>query len=71
MRVLRPFVWAAVLVAVFLYITSVAHWDVARVLKPVERVGNLWTEPASAAGHLFHRTSRTISISTGRRVTPP
>ena len=27
MRVLRPFVWAAVMVAGFLYITSMAHWD--------------------------------------------
>ena len=49
MKVLRPFLWAAVLVAGFLYITSVAHWDVGRVLQPVRSVGRLWSEPASAA----------------------
>ncbi len=49
MRVLRPFVWAAVLVAVFLYATSVAHWDVARVLQPVRNAGRIWAEPTSAA----------------------
>lgn len=49
MRVLRPFVWATVLVAGFLYVTSVAHWDVGRVLGPVRDAGRIWTEPASAA----------------------
>jgi len=48
MKVLRPFLWAIVLVAAFLYITSVAHWDVGRVLQPVRSVGRLWSEPASA-----------------------
>ena len=49
MKVLRPFVWAAVLVAVFLYVTSVAHWDAGRILQPVRNAGRIWTEPASAA----------------------
>ena len=49
MRVLRPFLWAAVLVAAFLYLTSAAHWDVGTVLRPVRNVERLWTEPASAA----------------------
>lgn len=49
MKVLRPFVWAAVLVAGFLYLTSVARWDVNRVLQPVRNAGRIWTEPASAA----------------------
>jgi S1-C subfamily serine protease len=62
MRVLRPFVWAAVLVAVFLYITSVAHWDVSRVLKPVQRAGNLWAEPASAAGTFSSDEQNNIDI---------
>ena len=48
MKVLRPFLWAMVLVAGFLYITSAAHWDVGRVLQPVRSVGRLWSEPASA-----------------------
>ncbi len=47
MKALRPFVWATAMVAAFLYVTSVAHWDVGRVLRPA--MGRLWTEPASAA----------------------
>jgi S1-C subfamily serine protease len=48
MKVLRPFLWAIVLVAGFLYITSAAHWDVGRVLQPVRSVGRLWSEPTAA-----------------------
>jgi S1-C subfamily serine protease len=48
MRVPRPFLWAIVLAAGFLYVTSVAHWDVGRALQPVRSVGCLWSEPASA-----------------------
>jgi S1-C subfamily serine protease len=48
MKVLRPFLWAMVLVAGFLYLTSAAHWDLGRVLQPVRSVGRLWSEPASA-----------------------
>jgi S1-C subfamily serine protease len=48
MKLLRPFLWAIVLVAGFLYLTSVAHWDVGRILQPVRSVGRLWSEPAAA-----------------------
>src|ERR1035437_9697984 len=48
MKVPRPFLWAIVLAAGFVYLTSVAHWDVGRVLQPVRSVGRLWSEPASA-----------------------
>ena len=48
MRVLRPFLWAIVLVAIFLYVTSAAHWNVGRLLQPVRSVGRLWSEPAAA-----------------------
>ncbi|MGA2269543.1 MAG: trypsin-like peptidase domain-containing protein [Bryobacteraceae bacterium] len=48
MKVLRPFLWAIVLLAGFLYLTSAAHWDVRRVLQPVRSVGRLWSEPTSA-----------------------
>ena len=48
MKVLRPFLWAIVLVAGFLYVTSAAHWDVGRMLQPVRSVGRLWSEPAPA-----------------------
>lgn len=53
MKLLRPFVGAVILVAAFIYITSVAHWDVGRLLQPVRSAGRLWTEPASAAGPGF------------------
>jgi S1-C subfamily serine protease len=49
MKILRPFVWAAVLVAAFLYVTSVGHWNVSRFLPPVKSNGHAWEEPASAA----------------------
>jgi len=49
MKILRPFVWAALMVAAFLYVTSVAHWDVGRVLEPVRNAGRVWTEPTKAA----------------------
>jgi S1-C subfamily serine protease len=48
MKVLRPFLWAIVLVAGFLYLTSAAHWDVGRVLQPVRSMGRLWSEPTAA-----------------------
>jgi len=47
MKALRPFIWAAAMVAAFLYVTSVAHWDIGRALRP--SIGRLWSEPASAA----------------------
>jgi S1-C subfamily serine protease len=50
MKVLRPFVWAAILVGAFLYATSVARWDVVRVLQPVTTAGRAWSEPATAQG---------------------
>jgi len=49
MKILRPFVWAALMVAAFLYVTSVAHWDMGRVLQPVRNAGRVWTEPTKAA----------------------
>jgi len=49
MKALRPFLWAAVLAAAFLYVTSVANWDIARVLQPVRTVSHSWNEPTSAA----------------------
>jgi len=49
MKVLRPFLWAAVLAAAFLYVTSVAHWNIGRVLQPVRDVSHTWSEPTSAA----------------------
>jgi S1-C subfamily serine protease len=49
MKVLRPFVYAAVMVAAFLYITSVSRWDIGSLLHRGGSATRLWTEPASAA----------------------
>ena len=51
MKVLRPLVGAALLVAGFVYLTSVAHWDARSILR--RSVSRLWTEPAAAAGPGF------------------
>ncbi len=53
MKMLRPFLGAAILVAGFIYLTSVAHWDVGRWLQPGRGVDRMWTEPAAAAGPGF------------------
>jgi S1-C subfamily serine protease len=45
MRVLRPFAWAMMLVAGFVYVTSMSHWDFARL----HSMGRMWSEPAAAA----------------------
>jgi len=52
MKILRPFLWAAILVAGFVYVTSVARWDMGRFLQPIRSAGRLFTE-ASAAGPGF------------------
>ena len=49
MKALRPFLWALALVSAFLYVTSVADWDIRRLLRPMERAGRLWTEPEAAS----------------------
>lgn len=53
MKVLRPLVCAVILVAGFVYLTSVSRWDVGRLLRPVRSAEKLFTEPASAAGPAF------------------
>jgi len=45
---LRTFIWAALLVGGFWYLTSVAHWDAGRLLEPIGRTGRLWTAPDTA-----------------------
>ena len=70
MKFLRPFLWAMVLVAGFLYLTSAAHWDVGRLLQPVRSVGRLWSEPTPPKRPDFRPTSRTISGSIRMPATP-
>jgi S1-C subfamily serine protease len=50
MKALRPFLWAAILVALFLYVTSVGHWNVSRFLPAPAAGSHTWAEPASASG---------------------
>jgi S1-C subfamily serine protease len=58
MRVLRSLAWAMMLVAGFVYITEVTHWDFARV----RSVGRLWSEPASAATSYSPEEQNNIDI---------
>jgi S1-C subfamily serine protease len=53
MKVLRTFLWAALLAAGFVYLTSVTNWDVGRALRPVRSAGRLWSEPETASGAGF------------------
>jgi S1-C subfamily serine protease len=66
MRALRPFLWAAVIVAVFVYVTSTGHWTLSRLLAPVESIGT-WTEPASAATAYTPDEQNNIDIYRGAR----
>jgi S1-C subfamily serine protease len=49
MKLLRPFLLGAVIVAGFAYFTSGTNWSVQRLLGPIASSGRLWSEPASAA----------------------
>ena len=49
MKLMRPLIWAAVLVAAFLAITSAGHWKLAQILPQISSSGRLWEAPASAA----------------------
>jgi S1-C subfamily serine protease len=46
MRAFRSFLWAFLMVAAFVYVTSGTRFD---VMRPVRTAGRLWSEPASAA----------------------
>jgi putative serine protease PepD len=49
MRLKRPIIWAAVLVACFLTITSAGHWKLGQILPHLSSGGRLWEAPVSAA----------------------
>ena len=49
MKLMRPFIWAAVLVAGFLAVTSAGHWRLAQILPQLSSGGRLWEAPALAA----------------------
>ncbi|HEY7389843.1 MAG TPA: trypsin-like peptidase domain-containing protein [Bryobacteraceae bacterium] len=63
MRILRPFLWAAVLVTAFVYVTSVGHWNLAGFLPQVRSasVNKIYTE-ASAAGNFSSDEQNNIDI---------
>ncbi|MBI1787379.1 MAG: trypsin-like peptidase domain-containing protein [Acidobacteria bacterium] len=50
---LRPVLWAAILVAAFVYVTSLSHWNVRNALRPLERAGKQWSEPQTARTAVF------------------
>src|SRR5580692_9030527 len=56
MRVVRTLAWAMVLVAAFVYVTSVRHWDFGRI-----RSGQ-WSEPAAAATNFSPDEQNNIDI---------
>jgi S1-C subfamily serine protease len=45
---MRPFIWAAALVGGFWYLTSVAHWNVGPLLRPIRQTERLWAAPNAA-----------------------
>jgi S1-C subfamily serine protease len=45
---LRPVFWAIILVAGFVYFTSVANWGVRDWFRPIAKTGQLWSDPETA-----------------------
>jgi S1-C subfamily serine protease len=66
MKALRPFLWAAILVAGFLIVTSGPRWDIGRWLRRGS-AGPLWSEPASAATAYTADEQNNIDIYKGAR----
>ena len=56
MRILRPFTWAMMMVAAFVYVTS--HWDFERI----RSASRMWSEPASAASAFSPDEQNNIDI---------
>ena len=70
MKVPRDFLWAVVLAAGFVYLTSGTRWDAGRWIRPLVSSGRLWSEPASAAGSYTADEQNNIDIyKTGREAT--
>ena len=65
MRILRPLAWAMILVAGFVYVTSMTHWDFARV----RSMGRMWSEPAAAASSYSSDEQNNIDIKEARDAT--
>jgi len=62
MKAIRPILWAVVLVACFLTITSAGHWKLAQFLPGLNSSGRLWEAPASAASTYSPDETNNIDI---------
>jgi S1-C subfamily serine protease len=62
MKVLRPFLLAVLMAGGFLYLTSMTHWDVGRLLRPIAQSGRVWSEPANAATTYSNDEQNNIDI---------
>src|SRR5689334_1892233 len=60
MRVSRLLALSTILAAAFVYITSVAHWDAGRFLRPIGQ--RIWSEPTSAAGNFSPDEQNNVDI---------
>jgi len=50
---LRSILWALILVAGFIYLTSQADWSVRQIFQPLQRTGRLWSAPEVARTATF------------------
>ncbi len=62
MKLMRPLIWAAVLVACFLTITSAGHWRLAQILPQLSSSGHIWEAPVSAASAYSSDEQNNIEI---------
>jgi putative serine protease PepD len=62
MKLMRPLIWAAVLVACFLTITSAGHWKLGQILPQLSSSGHIWEAPVSAASAYSSDEQNNIEI---------
>ncbi|HXS93066.1 MAG TPA: trypsin-like peptidase domain-containing protein [Candidatus Limnocylindrales bacterium] len=62
MKVLRPVLWALVMVAAFLWATNAGHWRLAQFMPKAATDGRVWSEPASAASNFSPDEQNNIDI---------
>jgi S1-C subfamily serine protease len=46
----------------FLYLTSVANWDIGKLVRPMRNAGRVWSEPASAATNFSTDEQNNVDI---------
>jgi len=62
MKLIRPLILAAFLVACFLAITSAGHWKLTQILPQLSSSGHIWEAPASAASPYSSDEQNNIDI---------